>query len=825
MEHDVVPLGERHAPHNFEYADETARLAATITDSKWVNALALQLDDGSYWRVASVSPTTWEPGSTPAWDDLTGKPSTFPPSTHSHAISDVTDLQDELDAKEPTITKATGYAKWNGSAWVFVNETYMQTSHAANGIAGGDIANWNTAFGWGDHSSAGYQASLGYTPENAANKSTNATTDAASNTKYPSVKAIVDYAVAADASVLSSAATDATTKANAAQAAAIAASTPVAHIGSGGAAHANVVASGAAGFMSGADKTKLDAITGANSGDETGARIAALHHAAASKATPVDADLLPLIDSAASNALKNLSWSNLKVGVQSGLQFLQSGTGAVARGNQNKLRERVSVKDFGVVGDGVVDDTAAIQICATAGGAYYIPFGSVIRLTAPITIVKPVTFYGDGCVAFSDLDETAANVRGDGAWFFINHTGVGFSIDGTSGTSDGVALHRFKGCGTFRTQPTPGAGAFTPTAHDWDFNVTDVEIELDDFVALNPTKFFTGLFSRGGRLRMNNVRGQPLQYGISIDQCYDVCPIDVHFWPYWSLNTNVQAYTLANLFALQTGRVDGLMLKKFFTIYHYIGWNLVDNGYGVANRAHGDWVYLDNGARGIVINAGCNGATINISELTVYGRAATTSYGYTANGNSNKLTVGFADFDTFKDQAIYLSGTGNEVQISIPKFANYSFGTAGFGIVISAGNTVTFDGFLTNTQVSGGTLVLNSGTLNTVNHLISSAGGTVTQLTSKSTGVTLNKQMGAITMNNAALAAGATASFLLSNSLIAANDLLHVELRYTGRAGGTYQVFTDALSAGSCSVTLLNRSAGSLSDGVVVAFSIIKGST
>lgn len=35
-------------------------------------------------------------------------------------------------------------------------------------------------------------------------------------------------------------------------------------------------------------------------------------HAATSKATPVDADELPLIDSAASNALKKLTWSNLK---------------------------------------------------------------------------------------------------------------------------------------------------------------------------------------------------------------------------------------------------------------------------------------------------------------------------------------------------------------------------------------------------------------------------------------------------------------------------------------------------------------------------------
>ena len=44
---------------------------------------------------------------------------------------------------------------------------------------------------------------------------------------------------------------------------------PIAHVGAGGAAHSNVVAAGAAGFMTGADKTKLDAITGTNTGDQT----------------------------------------------------------------------------------------------------------------------------------------------------------------------------------------------------------------------------------------------------------------------------------------------------------------------------------------------------------------------------------------------------------------------------------------------------------------------------------------------------------------------------------------------------------------------------
>lgn len=44
---------------------------------------------------------------------------------------------------------------------------------------------------------------------------------------------------------------------------------PIAHVGAGGAAHADVVAGGASGFMTGADKTKLNAISGTNTGDQT----------------------------------------------------------------------------------------------------------------------------------------------------------------------------------------------------------------------------------------------------------------------------------------------------------------------------------------------------------------------------------------------------------------------------------------------------------------------------------------------------------------------------------------------------------------------------
>jgi len=59
--------------------------------------------------------------------------------------------------------------------------------------------------------------------------------------------------------------------------------------------------------------------------------------------------------------------------------FLAAGAGASQRTALDKLRDTVSVKDFGAVGNGVADDTAAINAAiAASGGAIYFPAGTYL---------------------------------------------------------------------------------------------------------------------------------------------------------------------------------------------------------------------------------------------------------------------------------------------------------------------------------------------------------------------------------------------------------------------------------------------------------------
>jgi hypothetical protein len=101
------------------------------------------------------------------------------------------------------------------------------------------------------------------------------------------------------------------------------------------------------------------------------------------------------------------------------------------------------------------------------------------------------------------------------------------------------------------------------------------------------------------------------------------------------------------------------------------------------------------------------------------------------------------------------------------------------------------------------------------------AQGAVTQATSKSTGVTLNKSSGQITMDAASLAATTNVTFTLTNSALSAKDVLI--LNVTNGTSGAYNCWVSSMGAGSATITLRNISGSSLSEAVVLNFAIIHG--
>ena len=103
-----------------------------------------------------------------------------------------------------------------------------------------------------------------------------------------------------------------------------------------------------------------------------------------------------------------------------------------------------------------------------------------------------------------------------------------------------------------------------------------------------------------------------------------------------------------------------------------------------------------------------------------------------------------------------------------------------------------------------------------------SAQGTVTQATSKATGVTLNKSSGQITMNAASLPASTTVLFTLTNSTLTAKDVLIVNVG-SGGTSGAYWPYVANVAAGTAVIGVYNNTAGALAEAIVINYAVIHG--
>ena len=146
---------------------------------------------------------------------------------------------------------------------------------------------------------------------------------------------------------------------------------------------------------------------------------------------------------------------NASAGITAGkLSFTQAGTGATARTIDSKLKDIVSVKDFGAVGDGITDDTAAIQ--AAINYALSLAQGPIYTPDVTVAVQFPPAIYKVAGNLSVPTPPVVLSIEAIGRATIL-HTGTGTCLKIGSGSSYGIMPMRIKGLSFSRTASIAGS--------------------------------------------------------------------------------------------------------------------------------------------------------------------------------------------------------------------------------------------------------------------------------------------------------------------------------------------------------------------------------
>jgi hypothetical protein len=256
-----------------------------------------------------------------------------------------------------------------------------------------------------------------------------------------------------------------------------------------------------------------------------------------------------------------------------------------------------------------------------------------------------------------------------------------------------------------------------------------------------------------------------------------------------------------------------LDLKMFGSnVIQRVGQELLLYVRAAENIALGDVVYISGSSSGLpVVTKAISTADNSKKTIAVATEAITsglsgyvTLYGIVRGINLSSYTSG---------QEVWLSTVSGGITGTEPSYPNFK---------VRVGYAITSD-------VSGTLYVspslFENGTVNSTGKIgyLTGSGGSETQQTSKSTGVTLNKLTGQITTASDSIAANSAVSFTLTNSKIEAGDVIILN----HSAGGTFGSYTlNARSAsGSALISIRNATAGALAESITISFAVIKAVT
>lgn len=242
-----------------------------------------------------------------------------------------------------------------------------------------------------------------------------------------------------------------------------------------------------------------------------------------------------------------------------------------------------SVRDFGALGDGKTDDTAAFQKALSAagtsgGGIVHAPRGNYF-FTGHLNVPAGVTLKGvwESVPAHNGIrDAGLPKPTDDGTTFLItghagNEAGPPFLTLNHNSTLKGVVL--------FYPDQNP---AEEPKPYPWAIAMRGKNPAVLAVEMLNP---YNGIdATQNERHLIRDVHGQPLRRGILVDAIYDIGRIEnVHFNPWWSMQPKLRAWQQEHGEAFIFGRTDWQYVLNTFCFGYNVGYKFIATKAGVCN--------------------------------------------------------------------------------------------------------------------------------------------------------------------------------------------------------------------------------------------------
>lgn len=242
-----------------------------------------------------------------------------------------------------------------------------------------------------------------------------------------------------------------------------------------------------------------------------------------------------------------------------------------------------SVRDFGALGDGKTDDTAAFQKALDAagkagGGAVHAPRGNYF-FARSLNVPSAVTLKGiwESVPAHNGVRDAGLPKPTD--------DGTTFLVTGSLGKEDGtpfITLNHnstLKGVVLYYPNQNP---AEEPKPYPWAIAMRGKNPAVLTVELLNP---YNGIdATQNERHLIRDVHGQPLRRGIMVDTIYDIGRIEnVHFNPWWSVHPKLLAWQQEHGEAFIFGRTDWQYVFNTFCFGYNIGYKFIQTPAGVCN--------------------------------------------------------------------------------------------------------------------------------------------------------------------------------------------------------------------------------------------------